>query len=54
MVDTTAELMAFIHERISTLTELRKQYEESGDYELDDYTSGAIDAYDIIRMKLEP
>lgn len=52
MVDTK-ELLSFINERISNLTDLRKQYEEEGDYELDDYTSGAIDAYDIIRMKLE-
>ena len=50
---TTDGLLAFITERIATLTELREQYKEEGDYELDDYTSGAIDAYDIMRMRLE-
>lgn len=52
MVDTD-ELLTFINERIASLTEAREQYKQEGDYELDDYTSGAIDAYDIIKMKLE-
>ena len=48
-----ADILAFVKGRISELTEARKQYEIESDYELDDYTAGAIDAYDIIRMKLE-
>lgn len=46
-------LLDFVVGRINELTKLREQYEVDGDYELDDYTAGAIDAYDIIRIKLE-
>jgi hypothetical protein len=47
------DLLDFVKGRITELTQLREQYEVEGDYELDDYSAGAIDAYDIIRMKLE-
>ena len=47
-----ADLLKFVEERIAQLTLLRKGYEEEGDHELDDYCAGAIDAYDIVRMKL--
>jgi hypothetical protein len=50
--NVTQDLLAFVKERIETLTELRKEYHEQNDYSMDDYASGAIDAYDIIRMKL--
>jgi len=46
------ELLEFVKERIAYLTILREGYQESGDLELDDYCAGAIDAYDIVRMKL--
>lgn len=46
------DLLSFVKERISDLTAKREQYELEGDNELDDYCAGAIDAYDIIRMKL--
>jgi hypothetical protein len=46
------ELLTFVEGRIVELTSLRTQYEEEGDYEMDDYCAGAIDAYDIVRMKL--
>jgi hypothetical protein len=46
------ELLEFVEGRIEHLTELRKEYHEDGDHSMDDYASGAIDAYDIIRMKL--
>ena len=47
-------LLEFVEGRIAELTQLREQYQEEGDHELDDYSAGAIDAYDIIRMKLTP
>ena len=47
------DLLDFVKGRITELTKLREQYEAEGDYELDDYSAGAIDAYDIVRMKLE-
>jgi hypothetical protein len=53
MMTENKELIDFVKGRITQLTELRDQYQAAGDYELDDYTAGAIDAYDIVRMKLE-
>jgi len=50
---TKLDILAFVKGRIAELTELRSQYEEEGDHSMDDYSAGAIDAYDIIRMKLE-
>jgi hypothetical protein len=49
---TISDLLDFVKGRIVELTEVRAQYESEGDYEMDDYTAGAIDAYDIVRMKL--
>jgi hypothetical protein len=46
------DLLAFVEGRIKELTLLRDEYQGEGDYEMDDYAAGAIDAYDIIRMKL--
>ena len=46
-------LLEFVTGRIAELTKLREQYQADGDYELDDYSAGAIDAYDIVRIKLE-
>jgi hypothetical protein len=51
-LDVIDTLRRFVEGRIEDLTELRKKYEEEGDLELDDYTAGAIDAYDLMRMKL--
>jgi hypothetical protein len=45
-------LRYFVEERIKDLTEKREQYQLEGDDSLDDYCAGAIDAYDIVRMKL--
>lgn len=53
MMTENKELLEFVKGRIQELTEMREQYELEGDYESDDYASGAIDAYDIIRMKIE-
>jgi hypothetical protein len=47
------DLLDFVNGRIAELTELRIKYQAEGDYELDDYSAGAIDAYDIVKMKLE-
>jgi hypothetical protein len=46
------DLLTFVEGRIADLTDLRATYQEDGDYEMDDYCAGAIDAYDIVRMKL--
>jgi hypothetical protein len=51
-IDTIDTLRYFVEERIKDLTEKREQYQLEGDSELDDYCAGAIDAYDIVRMKL--
>jgi hypothetical protein len=47
------DLLEFVEGRIAELTLLRDEYQGEGDYSMDDYCAGAIDAYDIIRMKLE-
>ena len=52
MTDTLQDLLAHVTGRIEELTALREIYQKLGDYSLDDYCAGAIDAYDIIRMKL--
>ena len=50
--NTKQDLLSFVKGRIAELTQLREQYEAEGDHEMDDYSAGAIDAYDIVRMKL--
>ena len=50
--DVVQDLLTFVEGRIDNLTELRKEYQDNGDWSTDDYASGAIDAYDIVRMKL--
>jgi hypothetical protein len=51
-IDTIDTLRYFVEERIDSLTKLREGYQETGDDSIDDYTAGAIDAYDLVRMKL--
>lgn len=46
------ELILFLEEKIAYLSKLRKEYQDNDDWSSDDYAAGAIDAYDIIRMKL--
>jgi len=46
------DILEFVEGRIAELTELRERYQEEGDHEMDDYSAGAIDAYDLVRMKL--
>ena len=50
--NVTQDLKSFIKGRIDDLTQKREEYQNDNDYEMDDYLAGAIDAYDIIRMKL--
>lgn len=52
-LDVKETLLSFVKGRIAELTELREKYQEEGDHAMDDYSAGAIDAYDIVRMKLE-
>ena len=51
-IDVMDNLRHFVEERIKDITEKREEYELQGDEELVEYCAGAIDAYDIIRMKL--
>jgi len=46
------ELILFLEEKITTLTELRDKAQQESDWATDDYLAGCIDAYDIVRMKL--
>lgn len=46
------DILEFVEGRIAELTLLRDEYEGEGDHSMSDYSAGAIDAYDIIRMKL--
>ena len=50
---TTEELLTYVKERIATLTELRDKMHAEGNHASDEYTAGAIDSYDIMRIKLE-
>jgi hypothetical protein len=45
-------LLEFVEGRIAELTQKREEYQNDNDYEMDDYLAGAIDAYDIVRMKI--
>lgn len=45
-------ILEFCEGRIDELTLLRDEYIQENEDSLSDYTAGAIDAYDIIRMKL--
>lgn len=45
-------LLEFVEGRIAELTQKREEYQSDNDYEMDDYLAGAIDAYDIIRIKI--
>jgi hypothetical protein len=51
-LDGKNEIVAFLTNKINDLQELQKEYHKQNDYSMDDYASGAIDAYDIVRMKL--
>jgi hypothetical protein len=50
---TKSDILSFVKERIALLTEYRENEIAVGENEIHDYTSGAIDAYDIIRLRLE-
>jgi hypothetical protein len=52
MRDESEDLKSFLKGRIDDLTQKREEYQNNNDYEMDDYLAGAIDAYDIIWMKL--
>ena len=47
------DILDFVKGRIAELTQLREEYQAEGDNSMDDYSAGAIDAYDIVRMRLE-
>jgi len=47
------EILDFVKGQIAELTQLREEYQAEGDHCIDAYSAGAIDAYDIVRMRLE-
>lgn len=47
------DLLEFLNGRITDLTQYRKECQDDGDFSTDDYLAGAIDAYDIVRMKID-
>ncbi len=49
---TQEELLEYVNERIATLTEIREEMLAEGNHASEEYTAGAIDSYDIIRIKL--
>lgn len=49
----TEGILTFVKRRIVELTEYRDNEIAIGEMQLDDYTAGAIDAYDVIRMRME-
>lgn len=46
------DLTEFLSGRIEDLTKYRKKCQDEGDFSSDDYLAGAIDAYDLIRIKI--
>jgi hypothetical protein len=50
---TNKEMLDFVNKQISTLTALRNELHSEGSYVAEEYTKGAIDSYDIMRIKLE-
>jgi hypothetical protein len=51
-INTIDELLVFLDERIKLLTEIKEEMNDNDDYSNDEYTNGAIDSYDIIRIEL--
>jgi len=51
-IKTIDELLVFVDERIKLLTEIKEEMNDNDDYSNDEYTNGAIDSYDIIRIEL--
>jgi hypothetical protein len=49
----TEGILTFVKRRIVELTEYRDNEIAIGEMQLDDYTAGSIDAYDVIRMRME-
>jgi hypothetical protein len=50
---TSQQMLDFVNKQISTLTALRDELHSEGSYVAEEYTKGAIDSYDIMRIKLE-
>ena len=51
--NVTQDILSFVKTRIDELTHRRVELQDGGDFEIDDYLAGCIDAYDIVKMKLE-
>ena len=50
---TSEQMLDFVNKQISDLTKLRDELRSEGNYVAEEYTKGAIDSYDIMRIKLE-
>ena len=47
------ELLVYVQKRIKELTKIKKEMLSAGNHASAQYTEGALDTYDIIRIKLE-
>jgi hypothetical protein len=50
---TSEQMLDFVNKQISDLTKLRDELRAKGSFVAEEYTKGAIDSYDIMRIKLE-
>lgn len=50
---TQEDLLAFVNKRIKDLIKIRDEMHAEGNHVADEYTEGAIDSYNIMRIKLE-
>jgi hypothetical protein len=50
---STDELLVYVQKRIKELTKIKKEMLAAGNHASAQYTEGALDTYDIIRIKLE-
>jgi hypothetical protein len=50
---STDEILVYLQKRIKELTKIKKEMLAAGNHASAQYTEGALDTYDIIRIKLE-
>ena len=50
---STDELLVYVNKRIKMLTKIKKEMLAAGNHASAQYTEGALDTYDIMRIKLE-
>jgi hypothetical protein len=50
---TIEELLVFVEEEIKELTNIQKEMLSKGNHAAEEFTRGAISAYDVVRIKIE-